>query len=323
MGRHLPKSSILPMTNTKRSLGQFFTVSQNPFELTAFKQWAEEANLLNEQVLEPFAGANHIIESLQATGLCNAFASYDITPAHSAVVERDTMESFPKGYNVCVTNPPWLARNSATRRRLPYPACDYDDVYKHCLELCLKHCEFVAALIPASFLQSGLFQERLSTYILLHRLIFVETANPVCLALFTGSKDRPTTVFYDEECIGELDNLRANIPQELTNRRLHFNDPQGTLGFISFDNTRGRTIRFCGVDEISDYEIKESSRFITRISGDFHCIPNLLDQLNSKLTKFRDETRDLFLTPFKGIREDGQYRRRMFFSQARMLINAI
>ncbi|MYC24598.1 MAG: hypothetical protein F4X56_01605 [Gammaproteobacteria bacterium] len=311
------------MTNTKRTLGQFFTVSQNPFKLTAFKQWAEEANLLNKEVLEPFAGANHIIESLQATGLCNAFASYDITPAHSIVVQRDTIEFFPTGYNVCVTNPPWLARNSATRRKLPYPACDYDDVYKYCLELCLKHCEFVAALIPASFLQSGLFQERLSTYILLHRLIFTETENPVCLALFTGSRDRPTKVFYDEEFIGELDALRANIPQETTNRRLRFNDPQGTLGFISFDNTRCRTIRFCSVAEISDYEIKESSRFVTRISGDFHGIPDLVERLNSKLTKFRDDTRDLFLTPFKGIREDGQYRRRMFFSQARMLINTI
>ena len=311
------------MTNTKRTLGQFFTVSQNPFELTAFKQWAEEANLQNKEVLEPFAGANHIIESLQATGLCNAFASYDIAPAHKTVVQRDTIEFFPTGHNVCVTNPPWLARNSATRRKLPYPVCEYDDVYKYCLELCLKHCEFVAALIPASFLQSGLFQERLSTYILLHRLIFTETENPVCVALFTGARDRSTRVFYDEEYIGELNALRANIPLETTNRKLRFNDPLGTLGFISFDNTRCRTIRFCGVDEISDYEIKESSRFVTRISGDFHGIPDLVDRLNSKLTKFRDDTRDLFLTPFKGIREDGQYRRRMFFSQARMLINTI
>ena len=311
------------MTNTKRSLGQFFTVSQNPFELKGFKQWAEEADLSNEQILEPFAGANHIIESLQASGLCSAFASYDVSPAHHAVVKRDTMRSFPKGFDVCVTNPPWLARNSATRRNLPYPICQYDDMYKLCLELCLKHCEYVAALIPASFLQSGLFQERLSTYILLHNLIFHETENPVCLALFTGTKNHSVNVFYDNEFIGELNVLRTRIPRETTDRKVRFNDPEGKLGFISFDNTRTRTIRFCDIDEISDYEIKESSRFFTRISGEFLGIPNLLDQLNSRLTKFRDDTQDLFLTPFKGIRDDGQYRRRMFFSQARLLINAI
>ena len=104
---------------------------------------------------------------------------------------------------------------------------------------------------------------------------------------------------------------------------MRFNDPQGTLGFISFDNTRTRTIRFCDVHEIADYEIKESSRFITRINGEFQGIPNLLKRLNSLLTTYRDDTRDLFLTPFKGIRDDGQYRRRMFFSQARMLINTV
>ena len=146
------------MTNAKRSLGQFFTVSQNPFELAGFKQWAEEADLLNKQILEPFAGANHIIESLRATGLCSAFASFDVSPAHRSVVKRDTMRSFPTGYNACVTNPPWLARNSATRRNLPYPTCQYDDMYKFCLELCLKHCEYVAALIPASFCKAVCFR---------------------------------------------------------------------------------------------------------------------------------------------------------------------
>ena len=311
------------MTNTKRSLGQFFTVSKNPFELNAFKIWAKEASLPNRRILEPFAGANHIIESLLATKMCNKFASFDIAPANCAVKARDTMQSFPTGYDVCITNPPWLARNSATRRKLPFPSCRYDDIYKYCLELCLTHCEFVAALIPASFLQSGLFQDRLSMYILLHNLIFNETENPVCLALFTGTRHRSTQVFYDDEFIGELDALRTHIPPAIAHRRVRFNDPNGTLGFISFDNTHERSIRFCDIEEISNYEIKESSRFITRISGDLGVIPNMISQLNVLITRFRDDTKDLFLTPFKGIRDDGHYRRRMFFSQARSLINAI
>lgn len=311
------------MNNAKRSLGQFFTVSQNPFELAAFKAWAEQAQLPNKQILEPFAGANHIIQSLQSTGLCRDFASFDISPAHLDVKQRNTMESFPTGFKACVTNPPWLARNSATRRRLPYPSCEYDDIYKFCLELCLKHCEFVAALIPASFLQSGLFRERLSTYILLHNPIFVETENPVCLALFANTPTRTTQVYYDDVYVGELKDLESKRPKAKKKRSLRFNDPEGQLGFISFDNTKERSIRFCEVAEIEGYEIKHSSRFITRISGDFVGVPNLIEHLNCLLVKFRDDTKDLFLTPFKGVREDGQYRRRMFFSQARTLINAI
>ena len=311
------------MTNTKRSLGQFFTESQNPFELAAFKAWAEQAKLPNKQILEPFAGANHIIESLRSTGLCSEFASFDVSPARCDVVERDTLASFPTGYEVCVTNPPWLARNSATRRKLPYPDCRYDDIYKFCLELCLNRCSFVAALIPASFLQSGLFRERLSTYILLHNPIFTETENPVCLALFADTPTQTTQVYYDDLYIGELKNLESKRPRATKRRSLRFNDPEGQLGFISFDNTRERSIRFCEVAEIEAYEIKHSSRFITRISGDVVGVPNLIECLNYLIAKFRDDTKDLFLTPFKGVREDGQYRRRMFYSQARTLINAI
>lgn len=311
--------------DTKRSLGQFYTISKNPFELTGFMSWAEEANLPNETILEPFAGANHIIKSLQALNLCNAFVSYDIHPADQAVKTRDTLKNFPKKgeYKVCVTNPPWLARNSATRRKLPYPDCKYDDMYKFCLELCLAKCRFVAALIPASYLQSGLFRERLSTYILLHNQIFNETENPVCLALFADHECLSTRVYYDDRYIGELKDLESKRPKGIEQRQLRFNDPEGPLGFISFDNTKGRSIRFCEVSEIEAYEIKQSSRFITRISGDFVVVPNLIEQLNSLLAKFRDETKDLFLTPFKGIRDDGYYRRRMFFSQARDLINAV
>ena len=314
------------MADTKRSLGRFFTISKNPFELSAFQEWAEVAKLPQRPILEPFAGANHIIKSLQTLNLCNEFTSFDIHPADNAVHKRDTLESFPIGYKVCVTNPPWLARNSATRRNLPYPECRYDNIYKFCLDKCLKYCEFVAALIPASYLQSDLFREsrdRLSTYILLHDQIFTETENPVCLALFTDKPTRSTKVYYDAVYIGELKELESKRPKATGKRQLRFNDPEGQLGFISFDNTRERSIRFCEVAEIEAYEIKHSSRFITRISGDFSAVPKLIEQVNRLLDKFRDDTNDLFLTPFKGVRDDGQYRRRMFFSQARELINAV
>ncbi len=310
------------MNDAKRSRGQFFTI-KNPFALSVFADWARLAGLPNRKILEPFAGANHIIKSLQGLSLCNDFASFDIAPADSDVKSQDTLASFPKGYEVCITNPPWLARNSATRRHLPYPKCQYDNLYKLCLDLCLANCEFVAALIPASYLQSGLFRDRLHTYILLHDLIFDDTENPVCLALFTGDgQHNSTDVYYDDQPVGKLNELLSKIPVPMNDKEVRFNDPQGSLGFISFDNTRERSIRFCEVDEIKEYEIKVSSRFITRISGDFRVNRVLIDRLNDMITQFRDETSDLFLTPFKGIRDDGQYRRRMFFSQARRFINA-
>ena len=188
--------------------------------------------------------------------------------------------------------------------------------------LCLEHCQNVAALIPASYLHSGLFRKRLTTYILLHDRIFTDTENPVCLALFENRENEKVNIFYDNHCIGTLGSLSNKLPQIKNDKRAKFNDPRGKLGFISFDNTKKTNIKFCWADEIKDYVIKTSSRFITRISGDFGDLENLVLQLNRAIKAFRDDTDDVFLTPFKGLRSDGRYRRRMNFNLARRFINA-
>ena len=307
--------------NFKRARGQFYTQG-NPFNLPQFIQWKENSGLPEEVLLEPFAGANNIIKTLTQMGVCEKFKSYDLIPADNEVIARDTIKRFPKGFKVCVTNPPWLARNSATRRGLPFISDRYDDLYKHCLELCLDNCSHVAALVPASYLQSRLFQKRLQSYTLLHNAIFDDTENPVCLSLFGDKPTGEVSIYHDEKPIGTLASLQKNLPPQKQNRHVRFNDPHGGLGFISFDNTKKPSIHFCRACEIEDYPIKASSRFITRISGDFGNVTELVNNLNCKIKTFREKTKDVFLTPFKGIREDGQYRRRMDFALARRFINA-
>ena len=315
------KQRYMKHCDDKRARGEFYTTG-DPFSLSPFTDWATSADISNKVILEPFAGANHIIRALQKNGFCNNYASFDIKPNNADVKLRNVLESFPTGYDACVTNPPWLARNSATRRNLPYPETSYDDLYKHCIELCLNNCKYVGALIPASFLQSGLYRERLATYILLHDDdVFNSTDNPVCLALFNENKTKSTAIFYDNDYIGELAELEKKLPKPSKSKEMKFNDPDGDVGFISFDNTSAPSIRFCDVNEIKNYSIKESSRFITRISvgSDSH----IIKKLNNMIKDFRSETKDLFLTPFKGIRKDGCYRRRMSFDLARSMINAV
>ena len=308
--------------DSKRAQGRFYTLG-NPFVLEPFKRWAKQASISQTCILEPFAGANNIIHTLVDLGLCREFISYDIKPNDEKVDRRNTIDCFPKGYDVCITNPPWLARNSATRRGLPYPETKHDDLYKHCLELCLNNCKHVAVLIPASYLQSGLFRKRLSSYILLHDTIFVDTENPVCLALFNAETSDDVSVYYGNKPIGMLNALEEQLPKPKMDRRVRFNDPNGELGFISFDNIKEPSIRFCSADDIKDYQIKHSSRFITRISGDFgENLSVLIEKLNDAIESFRRNTEDIFLTPFKGIREDGRYRRRMDFNLARRFINS-
>ena len=282
----------------KRARGCYFTRG-NPFALHPFRGWAKRAKLSHARLLEPFAGANHIVRTLTDMGHCKNFTSYDITPADKNVRKRDTLEKFPQNFDVCVTNPPWLARNSATFRGLPYQGGAHDNLYKHCLEQCLNHCAYVAALVPASYLQSTLFkkhleEKRVDTYILLHKTIFEDTQNPVCLTLFEPAVSHSPSIYYDDTYIGDLQFLKEHLPGDEKNKNVRFNDPDGKLGFVSFDNTKEKSIRFCHTKEIEGYDIKISSRFITRISGNFRGLAKLIATLNRQVENFREETQDLF-----------------------------
>lgn len=308
--------------SVQRQNGVYYTTG-NPFSLKPFTDWAQSVGLRHGTILEPFAGANNIIQALQALGLCEEFVSYDIRPTNKDVAQHDTLLDFPQNFNFCVTNPPWLARNSASRRRLAFPDCGYDDLYKHCLQLCLDNCAHVAALIPATFLQSGLFRERLAIYILLHEKIFSDTENPVCLALFNPKPCQSTQVYYDNRRIGDLDSMTAYEPIENNVRPMKFNDVRGQLGFIAFDYPKSPSIRFCRAEEIAHRPVKVSSRFNVRIGVELNELDQAILELNAAIQDYRRQTKDLFLTPFKGIRSDGMYRRRMDFAMARRFINAL
>ena len=311
----------------KRQNGAYFTRG-DPFGLEPFQAWADKADISDKPVLEPFAGANHIIRALQGHGYANSFASYDIMPDDPEVSERDTLKDFPSGFDIAVTNPPWLARNSAKRRGLAYPETIRDDLYKHCLDICLDNCEFVAALIPATFLQSNAQHERLETFILLQdRDLFADTDNPVALALFSGVP-QTTEVYCDSKLVGTLEDLRTKLPAVNPSREIstkpaiRFNDPQGILGFIAFDNTKEPSIRFCRSEDLNGYQVSHSSRMITRISVPFgqDLLDRCVQQLNHRIAQFRNSTSDVLLTPFKGLRSDGKYRRRMDYALARAFI---
>lgn len=310
------------LQSKKRQHGQFYTVG-NPFLLAPFTNWVERHAIRDEKVLEPFAGANNLINALRETKMADTAASFDIAPHNPEVLYRDTLNDFPQGYKVCVTNPPWLAKNSAKRRGLDFPISPFDDLYKHSLDLCLQNCDYVAALIPATFLQSREFRNRLETVIFLHdQRMFTDTENPVCLALFGLNLTTSIEIFDDEERIGLLHELEKSLPEKTRTIEMVFNHPNGALGFVAFDNTHAPSIRFCSGEELERYDIGFSTRMITRIHGDFENLPTAIDILNEKLGQFRDQTGDIFLTPFKGLRKDGKYRRRMDYRLARKFIEA-
>ena len=322
--------------DNKRASGRYYTRG-NPFQLEPFQTWAKELNLEQQITLEPFAGAKDIRQLIDAAHLrCRDWTFFDIAPGANGIVQRDTLANFPKGFNVCITNPPWLARNSATRRGLPFPdATDYDDLYKYALEQCLTHCEWVAAIIPEAFIRSGLFLQRLRDFISLvpetrdekkqekkkrdTSYMFEDTEHPVGLALFAPYATSDVKIWRNNQLLGGLNELRRHLPMPSSNRSIVFNDPKGNLGLIAIDNTVSASIRFCPPAELKDYPIRVHCRSITKIGVPWRVD---IDMLNARLATIREQTHDVFLTAFKGMRRDGHYRRRLDWALTRAIVDA-
>lgn len=297
----------------KRVYGQFFTKG-NPFDCRAFVAWAKRAGLPRERILEPFAGANAIIGHLKSLGQAHQWSSFDIHPQARGVVERDTIADFPTGFRVCVTNPPWLAKNSATFRGLPFPDTEHDDLYKLALTRCLDHCKYVAALIPESFIRADLHQARLHTFVSLTGTMFGDTKHPVGLALFDADPVEDVIVYSGSRRVGTLAEIRRHRPPAAHEPGILFNEPQGNLGLIALDNTKEASIRFCDVRELRDYRVLDSGRHITKMHVPWKVN---LDKCNAVLSSFRAKTADVLMTCYRGIRKDGMYRRRLDWNLAR------
>jgi len=317
----------------KRTLARFFTV-KDPFDHPLFKQWAALVpNLAQETVLEPFSGANHIPATLVKHGWANEWAAFDIQPSKAKdnampslkTKKRDTISDFPKGYNVAVTNPPWLAKNSAKRRGLPFPITAEDDLYKVALKALLDNVGHAAVLLPESFITQGIWRNRLFGVVSLADSPFEETEHPTCLALFLPVGTGDFDIWRGLVRVGSFADLASRLPSAMTDARApwKFNVPAGVVGIRCVDNTRGPSIEFVRGETIPTSKIKHSSRSLTRIGGlpDNIDLDAFLAAAQARLDGWRNLTQDTLLTAFKGTRSDGHHRRRLDFANARMILD--
>lgn len=331
-----PSNPTLVEAPLKRRLGQFFTTT-NPFVNEAFVRWLKNIPAWDEMVfLEPFAGANNIVGMIQDLGYSNNWACFDIEPVNDAdinasgvpVAELNTLLDYPKHFEIAITNPPYLAKNSATFRGLEYAGGEFDDVYKKALDVMLKNTPYVAAIIPDSFITQNLFHDRLHAVVSLACRMFDDTEVPVCLALFVPSKSEEMRqdfeIWSDNRWVGSYAKLQRHLACTAPDQRWKFNDPLGQIGLHAADNQQTASIRFVDGGEIPSNRILKTSRHITRISLEGlspTALPKLIATANALLAVRRDKTQDVFMTAFKGLRADGRYRRRLDWAQTRSVLN--
>lgn len=333
MGKYIPNSETFMLysaqVNSKIELGQFYT-RKSPFQYERFIKWFKSIPMYpNLKLIEPFAGSNAIIKMiLEDFHEINPeqWGAYDIQPeaqelnlvSNLKLTELDTLTHFPEGYDIAITNPPYLAKNSATRKGSEISFGIYQDLFELSLERMLAKCNYVAAIIPESFITRNLFQDRLEAVISLNTEMFEDTEFPVCLAMFSRDKSKNFEIWRGDKFLGTYNDLFEKVENLLVNiapRIFKFNDPNGVLGLTAIDSTIKPTIRFRPGSEILETNIKVSSRAETRISSSLFqksfTIEELIEEANSILGTYRDISHDVFLTSFKGLRSDGAYRRRL------------
>jgi hypothetical protein len=337
------------MKEEKRQRGQYYTRG-NPFKVAAFVAWCQSIPKFNERIfVEPFAGANNIPKSIREMGFTNTWSAYDISPSKEntcediVVKKSDTLDksfNYKKaGGDVVITNPPYLAKNSATRRGLKFPTTDESDLYLYSLVKILDGVPYAAVIIPESFLTQSRFHDRLYAVVSLKESHFNDTEHPVCLALFVpkeSAKNENFEIWSENEKIGSWKTLQDEskkfnaIESDKENVSISFNSKGGQIGLWACDNLSEESIKFVSGDLIKDKDVKISSRAISKISIEIKNglpksltkdeLSKVIEYANATLKDYRNKTQDVFLTAFKGLRKDLKYRRRIDFKTAKSIL---
>lgn len=342
----------------KRAAGQYLTEG-DPYGYDAVSDWVDALLAATAgrpvSACEPYAGKNFLPFAFMgrfrdrfADGI--DWVGYDIAPCDEEdnllpecpVSQADTLMDIPTTHDVIVTNPPYLARNSARRRHLPFPFDHVGvgieapaDLYQIALDTCLATALWCSMLIPESFITSRYDKGRLMSVISLPGDLFSDTECPVCLALFGPDATDDYEIYAnDGRLLGKASQVRAAYDDILRRgfaaaphaKNLTFNDPNGILGLRGVDSSSGVLAHFVPGDEIDPASIKETSRSITRIGiADMRgkTLDEVIVESNRLLGEWREATGDVFMTAFKGVnKKTHSYRRRLSFKEAEAIVNA-
>jgi len=286
-----------------------------------------------EVVCDPFAGACHMLRAVSRLVPQTPLIAYDILPL-SDIRHNDSLIDIPASPDMLiVSNPPFLAKHSARRKRV-YSEVEhyfelnskYTDLYQIALDRMLSVADRVVAILPETFINAGLFRKHLQELTVLEHNPFTDTDCPVVVACFGPDSRATTPVYRDSARIGELDVLEAVRLRPHNHHPIRFNVKNGLIGLQAVDtHDPKRPIRFMPRAMLGYRQsgIKVSSRLVTYISVP-HLKSSEIEEVcraaNKRLDDLRARSQDIILSPFKGNRSDGRRRRRLDYSTARAIL---
>ena len=337
---------------TKRDLGQFFT-RDSVWMRPHIKHHIEALSVRYDICVDPFAGDGHLLQLVNEVGFqtIGHDIDVDICKSRGWGKPNDSIRRVIQHNEAFVlTNPPYLAKNSAKRMKSPMveyfsggfiPTLDdsllnvLDDLFKLAIEQTIAKYEDSIWIVPESGIQDlddlPHWKDRLHSVTILEDNPFDDTEHPVCVMIFSTSNPL-NQVWKNDTLLGTYDELRrvhnqtAKGPSKLTHMK--FNAPEGTLGYRAVDGTRedgSMRIKFCRGEELG-YDrsnIKISSRHLTYIEIELEgeLLDKVITEANRRIDAYRESTHDVFLTAFMGNTKTGKRRRRLDYKLARKIFN--
>lgn len=323
------KNRFREIDDTKVSLGQFQTrgASWLAPQVVDFIRSKHPKTLF-----DPFAGEGSLLRAAsEALQLGVKGLDLDESTGWPA---NDSLRHIPSCPDaVIVTNPPYLAKHSAKRKRVHDAVADHyhhrADLYQLALDRCIAACPFVVAIVPETIINSDYPKSCMESITILESNPFNDTECPVCVVCMNKQFHDPHSgprIYVGERHLGRLSDLERKRLHPRKSIRIDFNVRGGRIALRAVDlPSPDKPIRFMRHGEL-DYpqeRIKVSSRLVTFVE-----IPSLkdreinpvIDRANSILGRFRAETGDILLSPFKGNTKNGTRRRRLDYYTARAIL---
>lgn len=320
------------MEKKKIQLGQFFTKAS---------LWLKPqiTNFINQSgcsiAYDPFAGGGDLLKAAKDILLFKTVKGLDIDDSLNWET-NDSLLNIPHvDKAIIITNPPYLSNYSASRKKIYdtvavyFEFSIYDDLYLIALDKMLDAQDYVVAIIPETFINSSFKRKsRLNSITVLEDNPFEDTDTPVCVVCFdtTEKNLNEIKVYKNDEYVFSLSKMESLRLETMNSVKIKFNVLSAWLGLRAVDTTNPKEMIKFDFKENFDYDwdkgIKVSSRLLSVIDIN---IPEkdkkaFIDECNSVLSKIREESKDIILSPFKGNMKNGVRRRRLDFYTARAIM---
>jgi hypothetical protein len=331
------KQTFSKVNAPKVIMGQFYT-RLDTWLTHPIKEFIQNnIHLCDSGILDPFAGDGHLLDVCKKVFQCSTHG-LDIN-SQTAWPYNDSLLHIPPSYTSLIcTNPPYLARHSASRKgvleHLPIPYFEtthHSDIYQIALEKCLESARFVVAVLPETFILSPFSKRHLVCLSVLEKNPFTDTTVPTCVACFDRNFDegeKQAKLYIDDIFILTLEELK-NLQRKATGAlKIAFNDPEGEIALRAVDGTNPEeSARFMAAESMkySRNNIKESSRLMTYLSlkdVNSNLLPEILANANQILDTARHQSGGLIFSPFKGNNKIGKRRRRIDYATARWALES-